>query len=335
MEPLSPDLENGNLRSSHRESSSVKLKFADSFFHDLATQFVETRIKDCCIRQRLQPDKEQIIKKGTFYVMENESKADPGFLLLLPKQPAVFMATRASGYKSGYKGDHKGDGYPKKVPAWTLRMRTDISLGEGGGTLLIATLDKTAHTLRLEDVWVWKGDDLYNTKSFSQRRTFLKKFVEECWTPDARLMSGIQCSVSNPKPLSSLDSLASVGGAFSVDLIPELPGKRRFWFQLETPTPAPRGAPSGTPPPPASQKVDMQPQVHVQVAGRIRAFAVPLESLPDVYDLFLENGTPLSRAAVQQIALSQKLRSSRGRIPVIAEWKSEFGRYEIVEIPSS
>ena len=61
-----PDLEDGNLRSSHRESSAVKLKFANSFLHDLATQFVETRVKDCCIRQRLQPDKEQIVKRGTF-----------------------------------------------------------------------------------------------------------------------------------------------------------------------------------------------------------------------------------------------------------------------------
>jgi hypothetical protein len=306
MDGLAPDLEDGNLRSSHRESSSVKLKFANSSLHDLATQFVETRIKDCCIRQRLQPDKEQIVKRGIFYVMENESRADPGFLLLLPKQPAVFMMTRAGGRD-------------KKIPAWTLRMRTDVSLSEGGGTLLIATLDKTAHTLRLEDVWVWKGEDIYNTKTFSVRRAFLKQFVEEGWTPDARLMSGIKCSVSNPKPLAAL---ASVDGCFSVDLIPELPGKRRFWFQLEN-------LPSFI------EKTAVKPTAILAAPqARVSAFAVALESLPDVYDLFLENGTPLSRAAVQQLALSQKLRTQRGRIPVTAEWKSEFGRYEIVEIRS-
>jgi hypothetical protein len=306
MDGLAPDLEDGNLRSSHRESSSVKLKFANSSLHDLATQFVETRIKDCCIRQRLQPDKEQIVKRGIFYVMENESRADPGFLLLLPKQPAVFMMTRAGGRD-------------KKIPAWTLRMRTDVSLGDGGGTLLIATLDKTAHTLRLEDVWVWKGEDIYNTKTFSVRRAFLKQFVEECWTPDTRLMSGIKCSVSNPKPLAAL---ASVDGCFSVDLIPELPGKRRFWFQLENP-------------PSFIEKPAVKPtEILAAPQARVSAFAVALESLPDVYDLFLENGTPLSRAAVQQLALSQKLRTQRGRIPVTAEWKSEFGRYEIVEIRS-
>jgi hypothetical protein len=309
-----PDLEDGNLRSSHRESSAVKLKFANSFLHDLATQFVETRVKDCCIRQRLQPDKEQIVKRGTFYVMENESRSDPGFLLLLPKQPAVFMMTRPSGQN-------------KKIPAWTLRMRTDVRLGEGGGTMLIATLDKIQHTLRLEDVWVWKGEDIYNTKKFSERRGFLKTFVEDCWTPDARLMGGIQCSVANPKPLSTL---ATIENCFSIDLIPELPGKRRFWFQLQTPTIVP----------PATSATPMfrttAPVLHDKPApGRVEAYAVPLESLPDVYDLFLESGTALSRAAVQQLSLSQKLKAIKGRIPVIAEWKSEFGRYEIVEIRSS
>ena len=311
-----PDLEDGNLRSSHRESSAVKLKFANSFLHDLATQFVETRIKDCCIRQRLQPDKEQIVKRGTFYVMENESRSDPGFLLLLPKQPAVFMMTRPSGAN-------------KKIPAWTLRMRTDVRLGEGGGTMLIATLDKIQHTLRLEDVWVWKGEDIYNTKKFSERRGLLKTCVEDCWTPDARLMGGIQCSVANPKPLALL---ATIENCFSVDLIPELPGKRRFWFQLQTPT---------SPPATATSTVPMfrtaAPVLHdtTPATARVEAYAVPLESLPDVYDLFLENGTALSRAAVQQLSLSQRLKASKGRIPVIAEWKTEFGRYEIVEIRSS
>lgn len=307
-----PDLEDGNLRSSHRESSAIKLKFANSFLHDLATQFVETRIKDCCIRQRLQPDKEQIVKRGTFYVMENESRSDPGFLLLLPKQPAVFMMTRPSGRD-------------KKIPAWTLRMRTDVRLEEGGGTMLIATLDKIQHTLRIEDVWVWKGEDIYNTKKFSERRGFLKTFIEDCWTPDSRLMGGIQCSVANPKPLSFL---TTVENCFSVDLIPELPGKRRFWFQLEH---------SPVPPVPVSSTPMFRttaPVLHdaTPAVGRVDAYAVPLESLPDVYDLFLENGTPLSRAAVQQIALSQKLKAIKGRIPVLAEWKAEFGRYEIVEI---
>lgn len=308
------DLEDGNLRSSHRDMTAVKLKFANSFLHDLATQFVETRVKDSCIRQRLQPDKEAIIKKGTFYVMENESRADPGFLMFLPNQPAIFMMTRPSGRD-------------KKIPAWTLRMRTDVTLGDGGGTMLIGTLDKIQHTLRLEDVWVWKGEDLYTTKTFSQRREFMKRFVEESWTPDARLMGGIKVSLANPKPLASL---ATTERCFSVDLIPELPGRRRFWFMLD----APVVTPSVIPPSVIPMFRTNAPVLHstgIKEQGRVKAYAVPLESLPDVYDLFLENNTPLSRAAVQQIGLSQQLRTSKEkRIPVFAEWQPEFGRYEII-----
>jgi len=310
-----PDLENGNLRSSHRDMSAVKLKFANSYLHDLATQFVETRIKDCCVRQRLQPDKESIIKRGTFYVMENESRSDPGFLLFLPKQPAVFMMTRPSGQN-------------KKTPAWVLRMRTDITLGDGGGTMLIATLDKIQHTLRLEDVWIWKGEDIYTTKTFSERRVFMKTFAEKSWTPDARLMGGINVTIANPKPLASL---ATIDRCFSADLIPEAAGKRRFWFQLEQPVAGP--AQPAARPVTAPMFRTNAPVIHETQDKRVKAFAVPLESLPDVYDLFLENGTPLSRAAVQQLALSQRLRASKEkRIPVMAEWKSEFGRYEIVDL---
>jgi hypothetical protein len=296
---------------------------------------VETRLQDQCIRQRLQPDKENLVKKGTFFLLENESRAEPGFLLFLPGQPALFFNMRS-----------------KTVPVFTLRMRTDITLGDGGGTLLVATLDKIQHTLRLEDVWIWKGEMLQSQKTFTQRRVFLKEFVERSWTPDARLMGGITTTVANPKPLSSL---ADVAGCFSVDLIPELAGKRRFYFQLES-----SGDPNVARPQAQVQlkpdvhvkpqvqvklevkpqvKPQVQPQVQVQVQikeKKISAFAVPLLLLPDVYDLYLEDETPLCRAAVQQISLSQKLNAAIAKkitkIPVIAEWKAEFGRYEIISV---
>ena len=311
-----PDYADGNLRSSHRDMTAVKLKFANTSLHELATQFVETRVKDSCIRLRLQPDKESILKKGTFFVMENESRSDPGFLLFLNKQPPVFMMTRPSGQN-------------KKVPAWVLRMRVDVTLGDGGGTLIAATLDKIQHTLRLEDVWVWKGEDIYNQKPFSERRAFMRRFVEESWTPDARLMGGIQVSVANPKPLATL---ASVERCFSVDLIPEQPGKRRFWFQLETPVTGPAQPSARVAEAPMFRT--NAPVLHdtaTSIKTKSSAFAVPLESLPDVYDLFLADNTPIGRAAVQQLSLSQQLNASKEkRIPVEVEWQADFGRYQIV-----
>jgi hypothetical protein len=139
-------------------------------------------------------------------------------------------------------------------------------------------------------------------------------------------MGGLQVSLANPKPLASLATLES---CFSVDLIPELPGKRRFWFMLEAPVIQAQAQTNAAPM--FRTNAAVLHSTGAKEQGRVKAYAVPLESLPDVYDLFLENNTPLSRAAVQQMALSQQLRASKEkRIPVFAEWQPEFGRYEII-----
>lgn len=299
----------GNINNSQREMSQVRLKHVNKSLHDLVNQFMEEHLEDHCIRQRLQADKENIVKRGQFFVLSNESRAEPGFLLFLPNQPAVWTTMRSS---------EKG----RRSPAFTLRMRTDVRLGDGGGTVLIASLDKIGHVLRLEDVYVWKGENLFKTMPFSERRGALKEFVEHSWTPDARLMGGIQTTVANPLPLKSLRSMDTL--PFSIDLIPELPGKRRFFFLTEKMPSTPIIAA-------AAPKALETPAKPLQpVTQTMTAYAVALDALPDVYDLFMENGTPLCRAAVQQIGLSRELRAAKiEKIPVIISWNKEFGRYEI------
>ena len=64
-----------------------------------------------------------------------------------------------------------------------------------------------------------------------------------------------------------------------------------------------------------------------------RARAAPVDKMPDVYDLYEESGLPISRASVQQFALSQALRKACETEPevwVLARWRAEFGGYEIV-----
>ena len=61
--------------------------------------------------------------------------------------------------------------------------------------------------------------------------------------------------------------------------------------------------------------------------------AVPIDKMPDVYDLFGEDNLPISRASIQSLALSQKLRTEvkdkTTGVWVMARWRSEFGGYEI------
>jgi hypothetical protein len=309
------EAEEGSLRTSMREQREVKLKPVHSSLHELVCQFVETRIPDRCIRQRLNPESAQTpLKRGAFFVLENEARTDPGFLIMLPQKPVIFMSTR-----SGKDG--------RKPPAWTLRMRVDQSLGEGGGTVVIATLDKVQHILRLEDVWIWKGKNLYETETFTKRRGTLKAFIESHWIPDARLMGGIKTVVANPKPLASLATISDTS-CFSIDLIPDAPNRRRFTFQLQET----KYVKLQEPPLPPTQSV--KPLAPVQpTVKKVSANAVRVEGVPDVYDLFTKEGLPLSRAAVQQLTLSQALHAYKAStIPVQAEWKSEFGRYEILSV---
>jgi hypothetical protein len=58
------------------------------------------------------------------------------------------------------------------------------------------------------------------------------------------------------------------------------------------------------------------------------ARAVPVDKMPDVYDLFAEDGAPVGRASVQQFRLSQILRSVKD-LWVTVEWRAEFEGYEI------
>jgi hypothetical protein len=60
----------------------------------------------------------------------------------------------------------------------TLRMRVSPAVSEGGGTVIVASLDDVLHTLRLEDVWMWRGDGLMASQTYTQRREKLKEFVQ-------------------------------------------------------------------------------------------------------------------------------------------------------------
>jgi hypothetical protein len=120
-------LSEGSLRSSsHRESHAVRRKPAPASFHDLAKKLVESCSDDLIIRQRLDPERSEVpLKRGTFYVMENEGRADPGFLVILPGKPVLYHQLRRG----------------RPAQTWTLRMRVSATLGEGGGSILVATLD--------------------------------------------------------------------------------------------------------------------------------------------------------------------------------------------------
>jgi hypothetical protein len=215
--------------------------------------------------------------------------------------------------------------------------------------VLVATLDDITHSLRFEDVVVWRGTNLARSQPYSKRREVLKQFIESHWVPDARLLGGIFASVAQPMSLEAFQAKHNWNGVYSVDFIPETAGKRRYYVQIEKRQDVQVG-PAGLkqnrivasrPAAPANPVVSVAQPVPAAApaapaaqpaATSRKARAVPVDKMPDVYDLYGEDGLPISRASVQQFALSQLLRKKiqeGSAIWVTAGWRAEFGGYEI------
>jgi hypothetical protein len=210
--------------------------------------------------------------------------------------------------------------------------------------VLIATLDDVFHTLRLEDVWMWRGQSLIKTVDYSKRREKLKEFVERFWVPDARLLGGIFTTVAQPMSLEAFAQKGDWDGIQSVEFFPEQAGRRRMTLILEEYVKRAEAhaglkqerAEISTVAQPIQQKNEIvATSASVPIAApppavaERKAYAKPVDKLPDVYDLYDDAGLPISRASVQQFALSQKLRTAGSNVPVIARWRPEFGGYEI------
>jgi hypothetical protein len=317
----------GSLRNSHRETNPVKRKIAPKSVQEKARALVEqVSTNGSIIRQRLDVERmKQPLQKGVFYVAENDGNAEPGFLVFLPQQAPVFLQTKKHA-----------------PPPCTLRMRCSPTLSEGGGSVLIATLDSIQHRLRLEDVWLWKGTPIFDTEGFSKRRERLAEFVERCWIPDARLLGGIQTTVLNPKSVEAAFA-NPFSGIHTIDLIPEMPGRRRMWICIEPGAPVTKTLQHEGPRTlreqrPEAQRRQLPPAApapntsatQIQRQGLAKA----VEKMPDIYDVYDSDGIPISRASVQKFSVSQQLRNAMtpDGVPVTILWRPEFGGYEIVSL---
>jgi hypothetical protein len=304
----SQGLSQGSLRNSHRETHAVKRKRAPALFQELARKLVESCSQDLVLRQRLDPERAEVpLKRGTFFALENEGRAEPGFLVFLPGKPAIYIQFR------------KGSG----AQASTLRLRVSAAIAEGGGSVLIATLDDVLHSLRLEDVWMWRGEALVGKQTYTQRREKLKEFVQYHWVPDARLLGGIFTTVAQPLSMDKFAEKKTWDSCNSVEFIPDMPGKRRMIWYLEAQQKAAEAH--------SALKQFREPVAVVSTKESCRARAVPVDKMPDVYDLFAADGSALGRGSVQQFRLSMLLRAAaeKGDAFVMVNWRQEFDGYEI------
>ena len=325
----------GSLRSSHRNTHAVVFKKTSLKDQTLALEFLSSVCKDLVISQRINNNNtigsynrqnsvglngsiasyaEVPLKKGKFFVHSSLSKAEPGFLVFIPKSNPVFVK-----YNLSKREREINKGQPI---CYTLRMRVSAEIYEG--SVFIASLDGINHSLCLEDVHVWKTQNIFENKTFTERRKYMKEFVERHWIPDVRLLGGIITEVMNPKPLSSLSELQSVQDFTKVFLIPDSPGKRRFTFNLNESVAHIQNGYYGRKDIEQKSVSEKLPE-HPTTA---KAIKIPL--LPDIYELYDLSGKPLNKAAVQQLELSKILKEHGDEIQVKIQYNNDFKRYEII-----
>ena len=292
------------METSHRESTQLKRKVAPKATQEKAINLVNKACVTCAgpiIRQHLDIERmKQPLQKGVFYVAENEGAAEPGFLVFLPGSAPVFLQMKKHAY-----------------PPCTLRMRVSTELGEGGGSVFVATLDTIQHTLRIEDVWLWKGVSIFDYEPYSKRRTYLKEFVDKHWIPDTRLLGGVTTTILNPSSLEAAFSKPFTG-IHTLDLIPEAPSRRRMWIEID-----PKALVKKTKPVEHSATPVNSPKTH-----EFSALAVPVDKMPDIYDLYDASNKLIGRGSVQSFSMSQILRTEKN-VKVDVRWNKDFNGYEI------
>ena len=311
----------GSLKSSHRNTHAIVLKRANTFQSQKAIEFLNSTNLDLVIQQRISPDKaETPLKKGTFFIQSFITKSEPGFLVFLPNMPAIFVK-----YNLSKKERFATKGQPL---CYLLRFRVSTKINEG--SVFIASVDPINHRIFLEDVYIWANENLFSSKTFLDRRNYMKQFVESHWMPDARLLGGIITSIIQPQPLSSFDSISDTTEFLKVVFIPDSPNKRRFALYLnETEAKIDDGYYGRV----VQQNQNQQQQQQQQQKHTSRptiAKAIKDPILPDVFNLF-NNSENLGRACIQDLSLSKKLKD-KNNINVKISYNEEFKRYEITDL---
>jgi len=191
--------------------------------------------------------------------------------------------------------------------SYVIRMRLSSTM-HSQTAIFAVSLDKSDGYMWLEDVLAWNGRNIHQTQTFTERREILKTFLEHHWMPDARCAGGLVIRVANYEPLEKLKDIANELSWAAIDLCPELPDRRRFRLK-------------------AAGGIDSS------LVGELR----PISGLPDVYELWSAQDQCVGRAAIQELALSKKIREmtvAKEKVFVEVAWNAQFERFRVQTIVS-
>lgn len=314
-------METPSIRASgNKGTSSFRPIPIEQALLEKAKHFLESYQFDLRIRQHLHVDKmEQSIGKHKYFILGNEQKFEPGYLIVMKGSPIVFLQGRLQY-------------------GFTVRLRLHSSLYQNQA-IFVGTLDTLQASLRLEDVLLYEGKSL-TQDSYSKRYATLQTFFESAFVQDTRL-SGLTLSLAELHPLSTLKQLVDSQQYHTLEFVPEQGGRRRLFIQVKPQeikhqeTKPQETKPQETKPQETKAQETKAPAPVVQPSKKEdikEAFAFKIKGLPDTYELKDAVGTILGKAAVQTTDLSILLRQAiqqQGK-KVKVEWSEEFERYKIM-----
>lgn len=306
----------GSLKNSHRNTNPVFLKRANTFLQKKAVDYLHTKCQDLVISQRLNPDT-NILEKNTFFVHSYTAKTEPGFLVCIPNTTPIFLKTSNK----------------KDVPPQAFILRFRFSQEVHNGSIFIVSLDTINHTFLFEDIYVWNDQNIFINKTFTQRRTIMKKFIEYHYIADVRLLGGLVTYVLNPKSLDYFEELKDTKNYTRVHFIPDSPNRRRLTYTINDIEARINDGYYGRKDISSSNTTVSKPVPATPTTDKPTvAKAVALPMLPDVYELY-DNNISLGKAAIQTLELSKKLKEVIDNDKYVKiKYNDSFKRYEIVDL---
>jgi len=190
----------------------------------------------------------------------------------------------------------------KKRPI-RIRMRIAESIKEHG---LVFSAYISGSTLCIEDVVVWKNEDVWNHNTFTERREYLNDFSRGFQQDSA--LQGFTISISQT---ISLDEFTEPAPGIIVEFIPDKEGQKRMLWIPE-------------------QKAKEEPIVTDTHHLAKRETAIG----PDVFSIW-RGEERLGLGMVRTLAISRSLRAFPSEtIPINTTWNKQFEKWEILSVHS-
>ncbi len=258
-----------------------------------------------------------VLKRGSWFALKRPAdRSRTGLLCLWPeKSAAIFVGS---------------DRNRSRVALLRLRVDPQFYAAGAGLTVFAATLCPAARELLVEDVLMWKGDDVANSLTFRKRFTLVNRWIEHYCEADARLLGGLQVRAAT---WTALDAVTPDGvWEFQQD---EAGRKRLMWLPPRAADPGPKHQQYTEHPAPVITVTDrLSPGSRTAVTadapaeGPLVANATK-EAGPDQWALTSADGVSLGRALIRTLDVSSALRScgsTTARLEV--EWNAVFGKWE-------